>query len=66
LNLIAGDPGSGKTTLFHQIMFANASLQRQAPYFTVIGEPPIKMLRYQRSSRSSIRRNWTTPSTSST
>jgi circadian clock protein KaiC len=47
LNLIAGDPGSGKTTLCHQIMFANASPRRPALYFTVIGEPPIKMLRYQ-------------------
>src|SRR5437867_5630860 len=46
-NLIAGDPGAGKTTLCHQIMFANASPERPALYFTVIGEPPIKMLRYQ-------------------
>ena len=46
-NLIAGDPGSGKTTLCHQIAFANASPERPALYFTVIGEPPIKMLRYQ-------------------
>jgi circadian clock protein KaiC len=46
-NLIAGDPGAGKTTLCHQIMFANASPDRPALYFTVIGEPPIKMLRYQ-------------------
>jgi circadian clock protein KaiC len=47
LNLIAGGPGSGKTTLGHQIMFANASPQRKAVYFSIIGEPPIKMLRYQ-------------------
>jgi circadian clock protein KaiC len=46
-NLIAGDPGSGKTTLCHEIIFANASPERPALYFTVIGEPPIKMLRYQ-------------------
>jgi circadian clock protein KaiC len=46
-NLIAGGPGCGKTTLGHQIMFANASPERKAVYFTVIGEPPIKMLRYQ-------------------
>jgi circadian clock protein KaiC len=46
-NLVAGDPGSGKTTLCHQMMFANASPQRPAVYFTVVGEPPIKMLRYQ-------------------
>jgi circadian clock protein KaiC len=47
-NLIAGGPGSGKTTLAHQIMFANASAERPALYFTVLGEPTLKMLRYQR------------------
>ena len=46
-NLIAGGPGSGKTTIAHQIMFANASPERKAVYFSIIGEPPIKMLRYQ-------------------
>ncbi len=47
-NLIAGGPGSGKTTLAHQIMFANATVGRPALYFTVLGEPTLKMLRYQR------------------
>src|SRR5437867_1116637 len=47
LNLIAGAPGTGKTTLAHQIMFANASRERPGVYFTVVGEPPVKMLRYQ-------------------
>ena len=46
-NLIAGQPGSGKTTLAHQIMFALATPERPALYFTALGEPPIKMLRYQ-------------------
>lgn len=46
-NLIAGDPGSGKTTLAHQIMFALATPERPALYLTVLGEPPLKMLRYQ-------------------
>ena len=46
-NLIAGRPGCGKTTLAHQIMFALATPKRPAIYFTVLGEPPIKMLRYQ-------------------
>jgi circadian clock protein KaiC len=46
-NIIAGAPGSGKTTLAHQIMFANAGSDRPALYFTVLGEPAIKMLRYQ-------------------
>jgi len=46
-NLIAGGPGCGKTTLGHQIMFANATPERKAVYFSIIGEPPIKMLRYQ-------------------
>lgn len=46
-NLIAGPPGCGKTTLAHQIMFSLANPQRRALYFTVLGEPPLKMLRYQ-------------------
>ena len=46
-NLIAGQPGAGKTTLAHQIMFALATPELPALYFTVLGEPPIKMLRYQ-------------------
>jgi circadian clock protein KaiC len=46
-NIIAGAPGCGKTTLAHQIVFANASPKTPALYFTVLGEPAIKMLRYQ-------------------
>jgi circadian clock protein KaiC len=46
-NLIAGQPGCGKTILAHQIMFALATPERPAIYFTVLGEPPLKMLRYQ-------------------
>ena len=46
-NLIAGAPGAGKTTLVQQILFANATPERPALYFTVLGEPTIKMLRYQ-------------------
>ena len=46
-NLIAGGPGAGKTILAHQIMFANATTERPALYFTVLGEPTLKMLRYQ-------------------
>ncbi len=46
-NLIAGTPGSGKTTMAHQIMFSLASPERPALFFTVLGEPPLKMLRYQ-------------------
>jgi circadian clock protein KaiC len=47
-NLIAGDPGSGKTTLAQQVCFANATVERPALYCTVLGEPTLKMLRYQR------------------
>jgi len=36
-NLIAGAPGSGKTTLVHQIMFALARPDRPALVFTVLG-----------------------------
>src|SRR6478609_487939 len=46
-NIIAGAPGCGKTTLAHQFAFANATAERPALYFTVLGEPALKMLRYQ-------------------
>jgi circadian clock protein KaiC len=46
-SIIAGGPGCGKTTLAHQFMFANAGPERPALYFTVLGEPAVKMLRYQ-------------------
>jgi len=46
-NLIAGAPGCGKTTLAHQLMFSLANPDSRALYFTVLGEPALKMLRYQ-------------------
>ena len=46
-NLVSGPPGCGKTTLAHQIMFTLANAGRPAIYFTAMGEPPLKMLRYQ-------------------
>ncbi len=46
-NIVAGAPGCGKTTLAHQFIFANATEERPALYFTVLGEPALKMLRYQ-------------------
>lgn len=46
-NLLAGTPGSGKTTLAHQMMFSLATPTRRALFFTVLGESPLKMLRYQ-------------------
>ena len=46
-NIIVGPPGSGKTTLANQIMFSLATREKPALFFTVLGEPPLKMLRYQ-------------------
>src|ERR1700686_3412812 len=46
-NLIAGMPGCGKTTMAHQIVFANAKARTPAFFFPVLGEPAMKMLRYQ-------------------
>lgn len=46
-NVIGGAPGAGKTTLAQQIMFAVSGPTRPALYFTIVGEPPLKMLRYQ-------------------
>jgi circadian clock protein KaiC len=47
LNVLAGAPGCGKTTLVHEIAFANATPENPALYFTVLGEPVLKMMRYQ-------------------
>src|SRR5579872_1355176 len=46
-NIIAAAPGCGKTTLAHQIAFDNATAAQPALYFTVLGEPAMKMLRHQ-------------------
>jgi circadian clock protein KaiC len=46
-NVLAGAPGCGKTTLAHQMMFTLATPERPALYVTVLGEPPLKMMRYQ-------------------
>ena len=46
-NLIAGAPGTGKTTLAQQFVFENATAERTALFFTVLGEPAPKMLRHQ-------------------
>ncbi len=45
--LIGGTPGTGKTTLAQQFVFENATPERPALYFTVLGEPAVKMLRHQ-------------------
>ena len=50
-NLVAGGPGAGKTTLAQQLLFANATRERPGLYFTVLGEPTLKMLRYQQQFR---------------
>ena len=47
LTVIGGTPGCGKTTMAHQIAFANATLKKPVLYFTVVGESALKMLRYQ-------------------
>jgi circadian clock protein KaiC len=47
LNLIAGRPGTGKTTLAHQLMFALVHPGHTALYLTALGEPADKILRHQ-------------------
>ncbi len=46
-NIVAGEAGAGKTTLALQMVFANATPERPALFFTVLGEPTLKLLRYQ-------------------
>ena len=46
INLIMGLPGSGKTLLCQQLMFARASEERPAIYLSTVSEPFEKILRY--------------------
>jgi circadian clock protein KaiC len=48
-NLIAGSPGSGKTTLAMQMLFATATTERPGLFITLLGETSLKMLRYQQA-----------------
>jgi circadian clock protein KaiC len=46
-NIIGGMPGCGKTTLAQQVAFANGTRKKPALYFAILGEPVLKMLRFQ-------------------
>jgi circadian clock protein KaiC len=46
INIIMGEPGSGKTTLAEALIFANANNGRRILYLTTLSEPVDKVLRY--------------------
>ena len=46
INLIMGLPGSGKTILAQQYLFANATRTAPGLYLTTVSEPLEKVLRY--------------------
>jgi circadian clock protein KaiC len=46
INLVMGLPGSGKTLLCQQFMFARATAERPAIYLSTVSEPFEKILRY--------------------
>jgi circadian clock protein KaiC len=46
INLITGLPGSGKTLLCQQFIFAGATTERPAIYLSTVSEPFEKMIRY--------------------
>jgi circadian clock protein KaiC len=49
ITLITGAPGTGKTLLAQQFVFANATEERPALYVSTVSEPLEKILRYGRS-----------------
>lgn len=46
INIIMGEPGSGKTILAERMIFANASDDRPILYLTTLSEPLDKLVRY--------------------
>lgn len=46
INLIVGQPGSGKTILAEQYLFHNATEERPGLYLSTVSEPLEKMIRY--------------------
>lgn len=49
ITLVIGAPGSGKTLLAEQCVFANASEERPGLYLSTVSEPLDKLLRYGQS-----------------
>ncbi|MBI4133385.1 AAA family ATPase [Candidatus Uhrbacteria bacterium] len=47
INIIAGQPGSGKTILAQQLAFAQARPDSKVLYVSTISEPALKLIRYQ-------------------
>jgi circadian clock protein KaiC len=46
VNIIAGQPGAGKTLFSLQMLFALARLGKKGLYFTTLAEPSLKLLQY--------------------
>jgi circadian clock protein KaiC len=46
INMLMGEPGSGKTILAERLVFANASTDRPILYLTTLSEPLEKVVRY--------------------
>jgi circadian clock protein KaiC len=49
ITLIVGAPGTGKTILAQQLMFANSTAERPGLYLSTVSEPFDKILRYGQS-----------------
>jgi circadian clock protein KaiC len=46
VNVIAGEPGSGKTVLTHQLLFNAARQHKKCLYLTTLAEPAMKVMQY--------------------
>ncbi|AKG20070.1 ATPase domain-containing protein [Calothrix sp. 336/3] len=46
INIITGPPGAGKTIFTQQILYSNATPERNALYLVTLSEPSVKLLHY--------------------
>ena len=66
INMLIGLPGTGKTILAQQYLFANATLERPALYLATVSEPFEKSSATGRASASSTRKRSAAPSSTRT
>ena len=58
MNIVMGEPGTGKTLFAEQLLFANADGERPVLYLTTLSEPLSKVITYLQRFHFMTRPSW--------